>query len=351
MRKFWRMAGVLGLCSVAGIGAADERLAAEAPPYEASTADAVGSFGSLFDEEVTATSYSEGYDLCNVCCKPQWTVRAGAVLLQRTTPDPVVIARPMGGLIQVSGGEDFNFNVAGGPDLSVERRLGNGPNSVEVRYFGALDWSSQVAYGATGDIQIGPIDIPLAIDVIGQYDSKLDNFEINWRHEHSDRVTLLAGFRYLRLDESLNYEVDFLVPNLTGVQWLTHNDLYGAQMGADLQLWRLGGPLSMNGVFKAGIFGNSVDNDFTYDVLSTPIVEGGASDTTVAFVGEIGVNAAYQVTKHFAIRGGYQVLWVSEVALASDQATLQLQTLDVDDLHSSGDVFYHGALVGGEFTW
>jgi hypothetical protein len=57
------------------------------------------------------------------------------------------------------------------------------------------------------------------------------------------------------------------------------------------------------------------------------------------------------VTRHFAIRGGYQLLWISEVALASDQAQLALNTLNVNTINSSGDVFYHGALVGGEFTW
>lgn len=351
MRKFWHYVGVIGLCSVASVGAAGEQLSTRLPAREASTGDAVSGFGSVFDEEVTATSYSQGCDLCNVSCQPQWTVRAGAILLQREQPDPVILARPLGGLIQISGAEDFDFGVAGGPDISVERRIGNSCNSVEVRYFGALDWSSQVDYGATGDIEIGPIDIPLAIDVIGQYDSKLDNFEINWRHQHSDRVTLLAGFRYLRLDESLSYDVDFLVPNLSGVNWDTNNDLYGAQIGADLKLWRIGGPLSINGIFKAGIFGNSADNSFAYDVLGTPIDTGSASDSTAAFVGEMGITGAYQVTQHFAIRGGYQVMWVSEVALASDQATLMLQSGDMDVINSSGDVFYHGALVGGEFTW
>ena len=351
MRKFWHYVGVIGLCSVASVGAAGEPLSTEGPAREASTGGAVSGFGGLFDEEVTATSYSQGCDLCNVSCQPQWTVRAGAILLQRDQPDALVLARPLGGLIQVSGGEDFDFGVAGGPDISVERRMGNSCNSIEVRYFGALDWSSRVDYGATGDIEIGPIDIPLAIDVISQYDSKLDNVEINWRHQHSDRLTVLAGFRYLRLDESLSYDVDFLVPNLSGVNWDTDNDLYGAQMGADLKLWRVGGPLSINGIFKAGIFGNSADNNFNYDVLGTPIVEGSASDTSVAFVGEMGINAAYQVTRHFAIRGGYQVLWVNEVALASDQANVQLQTSDIDAITTSGDVFYHGALVGGEFTW
>jgi hypothetical protein len=290
-------------------------------------------------------------DLCNTCCLPTWKVRAGAVILTRDNPDEVVLARPMGGLIQISGGEDFNFGHAGGPDISLERALDNGPNSIEFRYFGGLEWTSEADYGVTGDIQIGPINLPLAIDVTADYLSRLNSTEFNFRHQHSDRVTWLTGFRIIELHEELSYDVDFVVPNLSGVSWNTDNHLWGTQVGADLQLWRLGGPLSVNGIFKAGVYGNNSDNDFTFDVLGTPIVEGTADDNRVAFVGEIGVTTAYQLTEHFALRGGYQLLWIDQVTLASNQAQVMLDTLDVNAINASGDVFYHGALVGGEFTW
>jgi hypothetical protein len=331
---------------------------------EVSSAETTDTASIIHDAQIETIAYKGGCgdccegdcadqcgDMCRSLCAPTWKVRAGAVILTRSRPDQVVLARPVGGLIQISGGEDFDFGWTGGPDVSIERRLGDGPNSVEVRYFGALDWTSQVEYGATGDIQIGPIDIPLAIDVDATYQSKLNSTEINWRHQRSDRFTWLTGFRIIEVSETMNYDVDFIVPNLTGVNWNTNNHLYGAQVGADLALWRLSGPLSMNGLFKAGIYGNDCDNDFTFSILDTPIIDGGASDNPVAFVGEIGLTSAYQVTPHFAIRGGYQLLWISEVALASDQAQLALNTLDVDTINSSGDVFYHGALVGGEFTW
>jgi hypothetical protein len=325
------------------------------------TADAAS---IIYDAQVAGTAYhglhgncceddqaNQCGDLCQSLCAPAWKVRAGAVILTRSRPDQVVLARPLGGLFQISGGEDFDFGWVGGPDVSVERRLGDGPNSVEVRYFGALDWNATYDYGATGDIRIGPIDIPLAFDVNANYQSKLNSTEINFRHMRSDRVTWLTGFRIIELNEQLDYNVDFLVPNLSGVSWNSSNRLYGGQVGADVALWRLSGPLSVNGLFKAGIYGNDAENDFTYRILNTPIVEGGASDNPVSFVGEIGVTTAYQVTRHFALRGGYQLLWISDVALASDQANAMIDSLNVNAMNSSGDVFYHGALVGGEFTW
>lgn len=367
MKRAWHFLGATSLAWAAGAVAATptmETALDRSQPAEQMAAGDAYNVPLTLDELVTATAYSDCCadacddscadscgDLCASCCPPTWTVRAGAAILTRSRPDEVVLARPLGGLIQISGGEDFNFDYAGGPDISIERRLGDGPNSIEVRYFGGLEWNSEYDYGNTGDIQIGAIDLPLAFDVTADYLSRLDSTEINFRHQRSDRVTWLTGFRIIELHEELSYDVDFIVPNLNGVNWNTDNHMYGAQVGADLRMWRLSGPLSVNGLFKAGVYGNDADSDFAYDVLGTPIVQGRGEDNPVAFVGEIGVTTAYQVTQHFAIRGGYQLLWISEVALASDQAQLALDTLDVNAINSSGDVFYHGALVGGEFTW
>lgn len=369
MKAALRIFGASSLAWAAGVASAvtpmETALRHPESIDQVSSAETTESTSILYDHQVSATAYGASCadgcddgccadgcgDLCGSLCAPTWKVRAGALILTRSRPDQVVLARPLGGLVQISGGEDFDFGYAGGPDVSIERRLGNGPNSVEARYFGALDWNAEYEYGNTGSIQIGPIVLPLAFDVNANYLSRLNSTEVNFRHQRSDRVTWLTGLRIIELHEELSYDVDFIVPNLTGVSWNTDNHLYGAQVGADLQMWRLSGPLSVNGLFKAGIYGNDADNDFTFSVLNTPIVDGGANDNPVAFVGEIGATTAYQVTQHFALRGGYQLLWISEVALASDQAQLALDSGNVNSINSSGDVFYHGALVGGEFTW
>ena len=368
MKAAWKLLGSLSLAWVASVSSAataeSESVLRGSELSEQAALVACDPESLIADDQVMGTAYEEDRadawddscdiacgEFCNYCCPPTWKVRAGAVILTREQSDEGMLAILLGGLTQISGEEDFNFGYTAGPDVSIERVLGNGPNSVELRYFGALEWTSQVEYGNTGDIQIGPINIPLAFDVAGNYLSRLNSTEINFRHQQSDRVTWLTGLRIIELHEELSYDVDFIVPNLTGVNWNTDNHMYGAQAGADVQMWRLSGPLSVNGIFKAGIYGNDADNSFTYDVLGTPIIRGNANDNPVAFVGEIGITSSCQVTRHFAVRGGYQLLWISEVALAGDQAQLALNTLDVDAINSSGNVFYHGALVGGEFTW
>ena len=79
-----------------------------------------------------------------------WTIRAGAVIMNRSTPaaDPIVI--PTAGPGVISNGADFDLGWEAGPDVSITRRMASG-NSWQVRYFRALDWNSPVVdYGSGG---------------------------------------------------------------------------------------------------------------------------------------------------------------------------------------------------------
>lgn len=289
--------------------------------------------------------------LCYTPCRPKWGVRAGAAILHRDRPDAITLARPLGGLFDISTGSDFDFGWTGGLDLAIERRLGNSCNSVEVRYLGALDWDSQVSYDLFGSTEIGDSTVIGGDFLDSSYESSLDSIEFNFRHQSSDRFTWLVGFRIVDVDETLNKRVNFIIPSLVDMNWHTENTLYGAQIGGDFQLWRLSGPLRVNSVMKAGIYGNDASNDFTFSLLNIPLVNGGASGSQTAFVGEINVNASYQVTQNLAIRGGYQLLWIDGLALASHQAGQTLLEGDINILDSSSGMFYHGALVGADLVW
>ncbi len=62
-------------------------------------------------------------------------------------------------------------------------------------------------------------------------------------------------------------------------------------------------------------------------------------------MGEIGLVGTGYLTKNIAIRGGYRMLWIDSVALASDQvaATDFFSGTGID---VTGDVFYHGGFLG-----
>jgi hypothetical protein len=183
----------------------------------------------------------------------------------------------------------------------------------------------------------------------------LYNTEINFRRPVNNRVTWLAGFRWVetfdhwRLNGTLPAAGVNAALNLT-----TANHLYGAQTGLDLRLWDRGGPFRFEGLFKAGIFGNAANQRTTDQstIGSTTVFSAavGANRPQVAFVGDIALTGVYQITNALSFRGGYQLLWINGLALATDQVPA-LSLPNSTGLRSVGGVFYHGAFVGGELRF
>ncbi len=99
---------------------------------------------------------------------------------------------------------------------------------------------------------------------------------------------------------------------------------------------------------KAGIYGNDADHHASV-TTGVATVNASGSDNPTAFVGEIGIQGSTLLTANLSLRGGYRLLWVDGVALASDQlaATDFFTSSGID---GSGDVFYQGAYVGLEFA-
>ena len=262
-------------------------------------------------------------DLCQPGWCPLWTIRAGAVILHRSGPDDDSIVTAL------NGGESPSFGWSGGPDVSILRDLSN-CDSVELRYFGALDWEIDESLIA-GPVSLGAL-----------YNSRLHSTEVNWRRQKSECVTWLAGFRWIELHEELGFSV--VVPtDSVDIDTNIDNHLYGGQIGAELALLKHCSPWSIDGFIKAGVYGNAADNELGVVVNGTPVADLTTSETDVAFVGEIGVTATYRLSECWAVRGGYELLWIDGVALADEQFGGTIDT--------SGDVFYHGATAGLEFTW
>jgi len=268
-------------------------------------------------------------ELCDDNWCPLWTVQAGAVILNRSRP----AISPIVAQFALFTGEELNFGWTAGPDVSVARRLANG-DSLELRYFGALNWDADAASTVA----------PFLLTV--DYVSRLNSTELNWRRPAGDCFTWLAGFRAIQLHEVLDF-AQIVPPVSIGSQFNVDNHLYGGQIGGQVDLCPCCGPLSLRGVMKAGVYGNFADYDFVNTFNSQSITLPVGDKWHTAFVGEIGITAAYPLTDHLSVRGGYQLLWIDGVALASDQDfPFPATTID-----TSSHVFYHGALVGLEMAW
>jgi len=73
-----------------------------------------------------------------------------------------------------------------------------------------------------------------------------------------------------------------------------------------------------------------------------------AQDHTLAFVGELGFLLGYQFRPNFGLRVSYDLMWVTNLALAQNQLTFHPTTpTQIADQHS---LFYQGVGVGFELT-
>lgn len=282
---------------------------------------------------------------------PNWTARADALFLERRDSSSAVLAFNTADPTENLHTDDFRFGSHAGFELALTRRLTSN-QAIELRYFGLDHWDAEhTATTTPGDLFQVNASVPIFTfsgdAITASYTSELQNAEINGRQRITDWLHLLAGFRYLELDERgavslVNAAVPFDY-NIT-----TQNRLYGFQLGGEADLWNDGGRMSLGAIGKAGVFGNNAEQDssFTTGLVTLPTAGRGSR---TSFVGEVGVTGTYQLTDSFSLRGGYRTLWVSGVALASEQLA-ESDFASGTGFTDSGDVFYHGAFAGLEFS-
>lgn len=175
----------------------------------------------------------------------------------------------------------------------------------------------------------------------------------NWvrRANRSPLPSIFAGLRVVSIAETLKYTAESATAN--GLYDIaTHNNLVGPQIGADWYVehyeWRLGGRI------KAGSLVNWSNQSTRVRILDdagAPVVPNRdefADLHNLAFVGEISFIGAYQFTPNFAFRSSYDLMWVTNLALAQNQITFSPSTPPmISSLHS---LFYQGFTLGLEFT-
>jgi hypothetical protein len=67
------------------------------------------------------------------------------------------------------------------------------------------------------------------------------------------------------------------------------------------------------------------------------------------FIGDLSLFAGWNVTPNFAIKAGYDFLWVAGIATATRQ--FDLDNVRNRPLDGGGQVFYNGLTVGCEGSW
>ena len=292
------------------------------------------------------------------CCTHScgWTATADAILLQRTSSGSQHLLTDPIPDTELFNSSALRFSTAAGPRLSL-RRQGVLDGELEAVYFGIDSFSASTDFpnsalpsGVAGLTIDDAVVIPV-YSVQFQYGSRLYNTEFNYRKPVNERLTLLAGFRWVELEDryqATGTENVFLGPFASNVSG--QNDLYGFQLGGDLQLFNPGRRLQIDACGKAGIYGNNARTTNRY-VDTVRDFSASASAGQTAFVGEIGLTASYRLTDHLAARAGYQLLWIDGVTVGADQIASTDFVTSSATVNAAHTVFYHGATVGLELSW
>ena len=286
-----------------------------------------------------------GETVCDCCCGPLWTFRAEALIWERTSGDNIELIDTAGAEVEV---DDFDFGFRAGPRLTAIRHgIFGSAWDAELVYFGIDGWE-ETLLAADADVYLTTPTIFIAggADSEVTYDSALYSAELNFRTTRNDWVTWLVGFRWVQVSEGLTNDIGGFASH----EVETINHLYGGQVGADILVWD-GGIWTFNSVLKAGIYGNNADMVTTTDGIGGALAEVSADDSETAFVGEINFNLAYHLNDRWSAIGGYSLLWIDGIALAPEQLeTTNIATGDAI-VNTDGDLFYHGANVGLEYSW
>ncbi len=282
---------------------------------------------------------------------PSRTIWGGAIFLTRNRPESQSLIREGGSVL--CNANQFDFDTTAGPDLNALR---HGENfDLDFRYFQVNNISAHrsIISGLGAELDVND-PVLLGDDILGQlYGTSVLSVETNLRRNITDRVSLLAGFRYIQLQEDLRTRFDLPLDVFPPIDFDVDgiNNLYGAQTGVDAVLFD-GGRFQILSAAKAGIYGNTARNAARLSIDGDGIYSFGTRGSAVSFVGDVSFTGAFQLNNVWSIRGGYQLLWLTGLALSSEQFPHVSHHFIPDaQVVTDGSLFLHGALVGLEAVW
>lgn len=312
-----------------------------------------------------------GYSTPDQCGPHYFDVAANAVFLQSDRSFDDV---PPLGSIGVAGPTildpgDLNDDYEAGWEIAA--RLDLGPLSViEATYMGIYDLGfnstvNSVDVAPNGaDFQLNSVFSDYGIDPIEgldegsvynvDYQSDLQSTELSYRRYwvgYNPRIsgTYLAGFRYVRMTEDLNFNAIALDGD-SNINWQSTNDLVGAQLGGDGWIALRQG-LRLGGETKAGIYNNRFKYGHSTSIPDPDItnVDFGADGNQVAFVGEAKIDLVADILPSISIRGGYRVLYINSLVTVGNN--IDPSDVTSTTLYTQADALYNGFHGGIEYIW
>jgi hypothetical protein len=169
----------------------------------------------------------------------------------------------------------------------------------------------------------------------------------------SGHVDWIGGFRWANLQD----EAVLAIPLGTSPQSATYSvdaasNLFAAQVGTRgrmaFERW------AVEGWMKIGIAGTLLSQSQTiYDPLATTQFRPTASSDKagMGMIADMNLSAIYRFNEVWGLRVGYNLLWLTGVALAPDQFDFTPSSIGGTNLNGSGSMFLSGANLGLEARW
>jgi hypothetical protein len=177
-----------------------------------------------------------------------------------------------------------------------------------------------------------------------------------YEHDNTDRVITwdwLAGFRWAGLTEAAALTMTQPGGLADTYAVRTGNNLFAGQLGfkgrADWGLWALDGWL------KAGLAGTALSQSqapIVDSVTGDPYRPGSFVRTGgVGGIFDIDIAVSRRIADHWAIRAGWNSIWLTGVALATNQFDFVSGTAPVTRVATGGTFWVNGVTLGVEGRW
>ncbi len=343
---------------------------------------------------------------CAASQSPTWYASAELLPLFRDESGDVVFQRDgTTGLNVITAGEfDSEFNAGG--RFVLGRSLGDWYR-LEGSYTGTYEWDDTIVVRNTDPITdvaqaggfgnlyspFGNFGLPLdandnPVGVAGVdynifastgFSSQMENVEINLRRrvrlltdlnlrrrslynqgepyvfQKRAELSFLVGIRYMKIEERLAYLTRSTIPaggSVNSVDVGADNDMIGAQLGMLSQFLVL--PRTwVDFEIKGVLFQNHIDVRSSYlntnnaGAINSQFT-GADERNRTAYLGELSLVVNHQFTRTLTFRAGYTAMWVSQVALASQNLNPDINVIQLGPVlaRHDGDLVYHGPSLG-----
>jgi hypothetical protein len=325
----------------------------------------------------------------------RWTLSIETIVLTRTNGTNRTLVERVPGTVPflttftTPGTEAFNSNqfqqgFSAGPKLRLMYHVDSG-YGVELTYFNIFSQSATTTIGPDSPADWLVMRAPGLFwqtqdfayqGMTWSNTTNLYSAEINGRWDLASGFTLLAGIRWLQLNDKLAGTVS--PPDQTAPEWKktcklcdifhifpdgppddyppfwttsTTNNLFGVQLGIEGKIWERD-RFSLEGQLKAGLFDN-VASQLTGISLEKAVHPASATANSLAFAGEAGVQLKYRLDQRRALKLGYEALWLAGVALAPAQIneTFTASTVSALGVNCGSNVLFQGATFGLEYSF